>query len=90
MASGKWSPPGFTSEDTSNEAARRIPFFSLGDPLLETTDETMRSVSFRPEDISGAHISRRFPSQTLIVVATPNQINIPPSKMRKAEKLKRP
>lgn len=74
-------PPGFTSDDTSEEASLTIPFLSLGLSMWMGRKETKKYVaSFRQTDISGTHISSRKESQTLTVILNPNQAKKAPSK----------
>lgn len=52
MERESFSPPGFTSDDTSKEKAKHIPPLSLGEPKLRWTT-TERTANFRVRDLSG-------------------------------------
>lgn len=80
-------PPGFTSDDTSQQELAKIPSLSLGlSKWLGRKDAASRSASFRQTDISGAYISKRLDSQILTVILNPSQIKNTPSKKSVGDK----
>jgi hypothetical protein len=53
-------PPGFTSQDTSNEKAKSIPPLSLGVPKLTWSFSLQkRTATFRSRDLSGLIVHHR-------------------------------
>ncbi len=49
-------PPGYTSTDTSNDQAKKIPLFLLGPPSLPPMKTEFRETSFQTKDCSGNYV----------------------------------
>jgi hypothetical protein len=49
-------PPGYTSTDTSNVQAKKIPLFVLEPPLLAPIKTEFRKTTFQTKDCSGNYV----------------------------------
>lgn len=60
MFNKKPTPPSFLGTDTSNEQAKRIPFLTLGLPVVKVEQiKEIRTAVLVVRDISGVQVSKR-------------------------------
>jgi hypothetical protein len=68
MENERPSPPGYTSTDTSNKQAKKIPYFFLGPPHQMLEGKTLvRSTQFREKDLSGNYLVKRLRDQAITI-----------------------